>query len=222
MNGKAGPRARHSGTLPPPLFVGGHLALDFLNTVVDTPELKCEWLVDGEAMLGWLAQSGAIDGEIAAHYQSRRVSAASLDELARQARELREWFRGFVHKHAGRAMTSTALEELDRLNRLAASDSRYRQIGKATGVRDKKQTHSLQVVEQRRWDTPDRLLQPLIEAMIDLVCNVDFKLIRTCEGSNCTLMFHDITRGHARRWCSMAACGNRHKAAAHRARQRQS
>jgi predicted RNA-binding Zn ribbon-like protein len=35
-----------------------------------------------------------------------------------------------------------------------------------------------------------------------------------------TLLFADHTRGHARRWCSMALCGNRAKQAAHRQRQK--
>jgi predicted RNA-binding Zn ribbon-like protein len=47
---------------------------------------------------------------------------------------------------------------------------------------------------------------------------VDFRLIRECEGSVCSLLFLDRTKAHGRRWCSMALCGNRAKAAAHRAR----
>jgi predicted RNA-binding Zn ribbon-like protein len=31
-------------------------------------------------------------------------------------------------------------------------------------------------------------------------------------------VFHDFTKAHTRRWCRMAVCGNRAKAAAHRAR----
>jgi predicted RNA-binding Zn ribbon-like protein len=62
------------------------------------------------------------------------------------------------------------------------------------------------------------LLQPLAEAIADLVSHADFRLIRACEGSACTLMFLDKTKAHARRWCSMALCGNRAKVAAHRAR----
>jgi predicted RNA-binding Zn ribbon-like protein len=33
------------------------------------------------------------------------------------------------------------------------------------------------------------------------------------------LFFYDTTKNHARRWCSMAFCGNRHKVAAHYRRQ---
>jgi len=70
----------------------------------------------------------------------------------------------------------------------------------------------------RRWTSPDQLLQPIAGAIADLVCDADFRLIRVCEGSACTLMFLDRTKAHARRWCSMAVCGNRAKAAAYRAR----
>jgi predicted RNA-binding Zn ribbon-like protein len=42
--------------------------------------------------------------------------------------------------------------------------------------------------------------------------------VKACEGPACTLMFADHTRGRARRWCSMAICGNRAKQAAHRQR----
>ena len=60
----------------------------------------------------------------------------------------------------------------------------------------------------------------LIEAIGDLVCQKDFTLVRRCEGPTCTLWFLDVSKAHARRWCSMAVCGNRVKAAAHRARAR--
>jgi predicted RNA-binding Zn ribbon-like protein len=33
-------------------------------------------------------------------------------------------------------------------------------------------------------------------------------------------MFYDRSKSHARRWCSMAVCGNCAKATAHRARDR--
>jgi predicted RNA-binding Zn ribbon-like protein len=62
------------------------------------------------------------------------------------------------------------------------------------------------------------LLHPIAEAAAALICNRDFRLIRSCEGAVCTLVFLDRTKAHARRWCSMAVCGNRAKAAAHRAK----
>jgi predicted RNA-binding Zn ribbon-like protein len=51
-----------------------------------------------------------------------------------------------------------------------------------------------------------------------LVCEEDFASVKACEGHSCTLVFADYTRKRARRWCSMAICGNRAKQAVHRHR----
>ncbi|MEU5630323.1 CGNR zinc finger domain-containing protein [Streptomyces rishiriensis] len=42
--------------------------------------------------------------------------------------------------------------------------------------------------------------------------------IRGCAHEACALHFFDTSRNGARRWCSMATCGNRAKAARHHAR----
>jgi predicted RNA-binding Zn ribbon-like protein len=39
--------------------------------------------------------------------------------------------------------------------------------------------------------------------------------IRRCQHPDCVLWFYDTTRNGTRRWCSMAACGNRAKARRH-------
>jgi predicted RNA-binding Zn ribbon-like protein len=56
------------------------------------------------------------------------------------------------------------------------------------------------------------------EAMAKFACEEDFANVKACEGHSCTLIFADHTRRRARRWCSMAICGNRAKQAAHRKR----
>jgi predicted RNA-binding Zn ribbon-like protein len=43
-----------------------------------------------------------------------------------------------------------------------------------------------------------------------------FTYVKACEGSSCTLLFVDRSRGHLRRWCSMN-CANRAKHAPHTA-----
>ncbi|MEU9160147.1 CGNR zinc finger domain-containing protein [Streptomyces sp. NPDC048424] len=45
--------------------------------------------------------------------------------------------------------------------------------------------------------------------------------IRSCASETCVLHFHDTSRNGTRRWCSMAACGNRAKASRHYARTRE-
>ncbi|WP_240810135.1 CGNR zinc finger domain-containing protein [Actinomadura sp. WMMA1423] len=39
--------------------------------------------------------------------------------------------------------------------------------------------------------------------------------VKPCAHPNCVLHFHDTTKNGTRRWCSMAVCGNRAKAARH-------
>ncbi|KUM99721.1 hypothetical protein AQI95_37820 [Streptomyces yokosukanensis] len=46
--------------------------------------------------------------------------------------------------------------------------------------------------------------------------------IRACSGGGCILHFFDTSRNGTRRWCSMAACGNRAKASRHYARSKES
>jgi predicted RNA-binding Zn ribbon-like protein len=45
--------------------------------------------------------------------------------------------------------------------------------------------------------------------------------IRHCAHESCILHFFDTSRNGTRRWCSMAACGNRAKASRHYARTRE-
>ena len=206
---------------PAPLMVGDHLALDFLNTVATPVDTPIECLANGEDLLAWLEQAGAIDESVAALFRS---SGSELQGVVEEARRLREWFRDFVRQHKGKKLGAASLRELAPLNRLLAEDDTYRQVAAAAKTVTRNAGSSPQPLswsEQRRWTNPRRILQPIAEAMGDLVCRGDFRLVRACEGVACTLMFYDRTKGHARRWCSMSVCGNRAKAAAHRARLRE-
>jgi predicted RNA-binding Zn ribbon-like protein len=64
------------------------------------------------------------------------------------------------------------------------------------------------------------LLVPIAEAAADLLCAGNFEYLRKCENPACVLLFYDTTKNHRRRWCSMAACGNRAKVAQFYQRQR--
>ena len=213
-----------AGLRPQPFFVGDDLALDFLNSVAAPWGEQIEWLASGDDLIAWLEQAHAAPASVLAELR-KRVGPRSLDAVAAQARELREWFRTFVRDHAGKPLEPRALRELAPLNQLLERDEIYRQI-KAAHVGDKAK-YSLDADRAfhwgnaRRWRSPNTLLLPIAEAMGDLVCQKDFTFVRKCEGPTCTLWFVDVSKAHARRWCSMAVCGNRAKAAAHRARARQ-
>lgn len=190
-----------------PFFVADHLALDFVNSLAGPSAPRSEWLADGAELLDWLAASGAVDHSVVSLFGD---NVAAVDKVAAEARELRQWLRGFVDRHAGSALEISDARELEPLNRLLARDDGYPQLVMGDG--------GLRLERQRRWSDPRQLLLPIGEAIADLMVHADFRLIRACEGSGCTLMFLDHTKAHGRRWCSMAVCGNRAKAAAHRAR----
>jgi predicted RNA-binding Zn ribbon-like protein len=198
---------------PPAFFVGEHLALDFLNTIATPRGAPIEWLSNGKDLIDWLEQGGSIEPAFAARIQE--WSNDALDEVARQARDFRKWLRGFVTARMGKPLRATAIA-LAPLNELLARDNSFQQV--ETAGRAALDGRRLLLRRVHRWEDPGELLQPLAEAAADLICNQDFQMIRSCEGSACVLLFLDRTKAHARRWCSMAVCGNRAKAAAHRAR----
>jgi predicted RNA-binding Zn ribbon-like protein len=197
----------------PAYFVGDHLALDFLNTLATPHGELIEWLGDGNDLVSWLEGAGAIEPAAAAWMRENRRDA--LDEVAGQARQFRQWLRGFVTARMGKPLRATAAA-LAPLNELLAGDNCFQRV-EAAG-RDTETGRRLMLRTVQRWENPRELLEPIARAAADLICNQDFRLIRSCEGTACVLLFLDRTKAHARRWCSMAACGNRAKAAAHRAR----
>lgn len=200
---------------PAPMFLADALGLDFLNSVARPVDTQVEWITSGADLLDWLEQSKLVPADVLKNVRDS-AGPGELDAIATQARNLREWFRTFVIKHKGQPMTAAALRELEPLNRLLARDEGYGQI---VPIDDEdEEVSGLKLAELRRWRSPETLLLPLARAMADLVCKEDFRHVKACEGHACTLMFLDKTRGHARRWCSMAICGNRAKQAAHRSR----
>jgi len=197
----------------PAIFVADAAGLDFLNSVATPVDEEVDWIPDGEGLLAWLEQSELVPR--AALKEIRiRSTAAELDDLASRARGLREWFRGFVGKRKGRALAAKDLSELESLNQLLERDQQHGEIvANASGG-----VTSFELRANRRWVSAESLLMPIAEALARLVCEEDFRYVKACEGPRCTLLFVDHTRGHGRRWCSMAICGNRAKVAAHRKR----
>jgi predicted RNA-binding Zn ribbon-like protein len=194
----------------PASFIADSLGLDFLNSIATPVDTPVDWLDNGDGLLEWLAQAGLAPRN-ALETLRARAAPGELDEVAEQARALREWFRGFVREHIGRPLTPQALAELGPLNRLLARDEMFSQISGGEGGR-------MELRTTRRWLSPESVLLPIGEALAKFVCEEDVADVRACEGHSCTLMFADHTRRRGRRWCSMAVCGNRAKQAAHRDR----
>jgi predicted RNA-binding Zn ribbon-like protein len=197
----------------PAIFIADALGLDFLNSIATPVDTTIEWLDDGEGLLNWLEQAKLAPSAALENIRAQALPG-ELDRVADQARNLREWFRGFVREHKGRPLPAESLVELEPLNRLLERDEAFSRIA----LRNSAGTAGFELQSLRKWRTPETLLQPIGEALARFVCTEDFTHVKACEGPACTLLFADHTRGHARRWCSMAICGNRAKQAAHRQR----
>lgn len=178
------------------LFLADHPVLDFLNTVLASDGQQSDLLRSDEDVLHWLAQTGL-------HYggDNLRFTAGS---LLHEARHLRGIVRRLVEqKKQGLHPDVTAM------NHFLVSCNSYLQLIWQTDNR----------VDCRRVYpalTPAVLLAPLAEYAVRLLTEENFSLVRQCEHPGCILWFYDRTKGHRRRWCSMALCDNRAKVARYR------
>jgi predicted RNA-binding Zn ribbon-like protein len=196
----------------PAMFIADARGIDFLNSIATPADAPVDWIGDGRGLVRWLRQAGLVPEAQLAEV-AERAMPGELDRVADQARDLREWFRGFVRARMGDPLDAAALEELAPLSRLLERDEAYQRLV----LRD---DGGLALEGARRWRSPESLLIPIGEALARVVVEEDFSHLKACEGHACTLMFADHTRGRARRWCSMGVCGNRAKVAAHRNRLR--
>jgi predicted RNA-binding Zn ribbon-like protein len=191
------------------LQLGGHRALDFLNTW-RCPGTEVETLVDGPAFGTWLVGMGHLTEEEFVRLR-RRFGAEALDSAAAEARRFREWAREWLirWRAAPRARYS---RELIELNRVLSREDRNRQV--VAGA------EGLEVREVPEFASAATLIALPAADIADLITREDPELIRECAG-DCTLWFLDRTKSHRRRFCSAAVCGNRAKVAAFRERQRE-
>jgi predicted RNA-binding Zn ribbon-like protein len=194
------------------ISLGDHPALDFLNSTAMPAPDTIELIGDGQAYLTWLEQVGFIsdaDRDLAA----RAFGADELDAVAAEAVRLRERLRLIIAAWAAAGGPALPAEARDHLNGVLALGRRFLRL-------DAGDDGTFRVRDQRGWDGARQLLVPPAEAAARLLAAGERQLVRHCEGPACTLWFYDRTKSHRRRWCSMAACGNREKARKHRERDR--
>lgn len=205
------------------IWLADHPALDFLNTTYQHKGEQVETLASADALAQWLEHSRLV--EVQEMPALRRVlpRGAAAQALLQEASVLREWFRSFVAAHAGEPLALNSAASLRRLNELLAQSETHSRVELTpAGEANEGEIaagNGLRLRRVRRWSEPGQLLHPIADAMAELICEADFRLVRSCEAPDCSLSFLDRTKSHRRRWCSMALCGNRMKVAAFRARQ---
>ena len=173
-------------------LLADHRALDLLNTEARKDGVVLDYWNTGDAVLRWLERAG-ISVEAA-----REVDR---DQLLAQARALRALARRLV---AGRKEGKD--EDIGALNA-------YLHAYPSTPHLEQGSDGRLLLTRSVRGDAMASLLGPIAEDLAQLLVEGDFSLVRQCEHPDCVLWFYDRTKAHKRRWCSMALCGNRYKAA---------
>ena len=190
------------------LFVGNHLALDFLNTRPVQNGEPMELLSDFGALLRWFQAAGLLSSREIANLQRQSGESAAARRTLDAMRQFRERLRKEIIAWEGGAEVHRAT--LEDLNRLMAAHPMLSRLS-ATGS-----IPSLELWFEPRQ--PEDLFAPLAHDAAKLLSSVDHNRVRKC--GQCVLHFHDTSKKGTRRWCSMQLCGNRLKVAAYAARQR--
>lgn len=190
-------------------FLADHLSLDFVGTEFRRSGEHQDRLVSFEILRDWLKQAGLLASPEAVAL-AKHCPAKASERILSVARDLRKSIRS-----AAEAIIDgkpVPLGPIRAINNLLEKRDGHFQIERRSTQLERRFISEM--------SDPLALLAPLAESAADLVCNTNPALIRKCADESCDLLFYDSTKNHRRRWCSMSACGNRAKVAAHRARQR--
>jgi len=174
-------------------MVGDHLAMDLLNTEASVNGETVDFWHTGEDVLRWLGLYGIgparVDGTV------------DLNLLLTRAKALRPLVKRLIVER-----------KEERLGDIAGLDAYlHAHVSAPHLARDSEGRLTLTRVD--RADPVASMLGAVAEAAAQLLVEGDFGLVKQCEHPECILWFYDRTKAHKRRWCSMAVCGNRYKAA---------
>jgi predicted RNA-binding Zn ribbon-like protein len=187
-----------------PFLESGNLALDLLNTAETSDGDVADALVSPAGLLAWLQAAGLASPEAL----GRLASPPTMRILLGETQRLRDDVGAVVEALGRREPVPSHV--VYALNRALAA-SRVSPWLHVAGARTA-------VVDMETGESLLTLLAPIARAAADLIVDAAPARIRRCASGTCTRWFHDTSKGGRRRWCSMATCGNRAKAASHRRR----
>ena len=192
-------------------FCGGDLAVDFVNTVsgVGTNRTR-ERLVRYADLVGWAAAAGILETDLA-HAVSERAArdAGAASSALDRALTFREaLFAALDAVRMGEGMPAGVLPPI---NGILAGALAHRTLSDRGGR------------VMWHWSSEpslDRPLWPVAQSAAALLTEGPMDRLRLCEAADCGWLFLDMSKNRSRRWCDMAVCGNRAKAARHYRRSR--
>jgi predicted RNA-binding Zn ribbon-like protein len=153
------------------------------------------------------------------------------DEFA-DAGSLRTWWRGLGAPAAadgGRPVTPEGLATLRTLRALIRglalrNNGIEPDLSVTPGLDALSLRFDLRAVPSLRADRPGDLARDVSAATVAALLRASARpawfRVKACRGDDCRWVFIDGSRNTSRRWCAMAACGNRAKTAAFRDRHR--
>jgi predicted RNA-binding Zn ribbon-like protein len=185
-------------------FLGGHLCLDFTNTV--DPRMgkqALDYLADYYNLLKWSQCAGVVSGDEAQHLEERaRHHPAKAATAWQRAVALREViYRIFSAVASG---ANPPRDDLAALSNAFAEAMTHAQI--------------IPMHEGFAWEwitseqAFDSVLWPIVRAAVDLLTSENVKRVKQCPGlDDCGWLFLDMSKNGSRQWCSMEGCGSRAK-----------
>jgi predicted RNA-binding Zn ribbon-like protein len=193
-------------------FAAGRLWLDFVNTDEAPRHGQPDALVSFDGYLAWLDAAGLVDSARRAALQRRAVEQpASATAALHEARRIRGALRPLAERGlaAPERVRQGAVLEINRV------------LGRSTGVRRVEldpRDGSFSRAFLPVGDAFAALVIPVVESAADTLVTGELARVRRCAGEPaCPRVFLDTSRSGRRRWCDMTSCGNRAKAARHRA-----
>ncbi len=183
---------------------------EFLNTDDTENGFPVDKLPTLDDALAWFVDRGVIHVEGAARV---RAQVSSHDPL--MARDLarvhgvRSALREVAIAIAERRAPGSG--SLDTINRALHARQVIELVPAPDGV---------SVDHRHVGDPVDDALARLADPLVMELTSGYPERVKVCASDTCQWIFYDASRTSRRRWCDMATCGNRAKAARHRARER--
>jgi len=174
-------------------WLGGRPALDFVNTRRERWRRDVECLLSVDELVTWLVRAGLLA-------QPMRAPASILSE----ARTLREAIDAGVRAAVeGSAPDADVVGQID--SWLALAGSRPALVAGLDG--------KPVLTERVTADSPRRALGMVAYDAAHMLGQPSERArVRICGSDTCSARFYDRSPAGARRWCSMALCGNQNKA----------
>jgi len=185
-------------------LVGGHLSLDFINTLSTRLEsYQREYLSGYNELVEWSCHAGILPPEEAQRLKRlgrRRPSEAGA--VLNRAIEAREGlFRIFSALAQGKAPRDSDILGLNETLRDTLGRLQVRHV--------KDQFHWEWTSDPNALDA---MLWPIVRAAAELLVQQERNRVRQCANHPiCQWLFLDKSKNRSRRWCSMDLCGSRDK-----------